>query len=155
MAKRHHALVPLTHDHHHALAHARKLIAAGGADAGARREEAEGFLRFYDEDVLLHFHEEEEVLFPLLLGDAGDAPPELVQVLVDHVRIHGLVGRVRESLAAGDPEGAQLSTIGETLRAHVRLEENVVFPLIETTVAEAELESLTFAERNRRQEPEA
>ena len=153
MPKRHHALVPISLVHHHALAHARKLISAAGADAGARRDEAESFLEFYDEDVLLHFHEEEEVLFPHLLGSTGEAPPELVRVLVEHVRIHGLVGRLRESLAAGDPDAAQLSTIGETLRAHVRLEENVVFPLVEATVAEAELESLRFADRNRRQEP--
>jgi iron-sulfur cluster repair protein YtfE (RIC family) len=151
MAKRHHALVPLTHDHHHALAHARKLLAAAGSDTDARRAQTETFLAFYDDDVLLHFHEEEEVLFPHLVRGREDAPPELVRVLVDHVRIHGLVGALRESLAAGDPDATLLSTIGETLRAHVRLEENVVFPLIEATVPEPDLESLRFAERDRGQ----
>lgn len=149
MPKRHDALVPLTHDHHHALARARKLIAAARYGAPARREEAERFLDFYDGDVLLHFHEEEEVLFPHLLRGDDDPPPELARVLVEHVRIHGLVGSLRTSLTAGDPEPELLQTLGETLRAHVRLEEGVVFPLVEATIPQPVLESLSFAERDR------
>jgi Hemerythrin HHE cation binding domain len=77
MTKRNGALIHLTHDHHHALAQARRLIAASGSDASARTREAVSFIRFYEEDTLLHFHEEEEIVFPRLLDNLPEPPAEL------------------------------------------------------------------------------
>jgi iron-sulfur cluster repair protein YtfE (RIC family) len=150
MTRRHDALIPLTHDHHHALAQARTLMTAADADAGTRAQVAESFLNFYEEDTLLHFHEEEEVLFPRLVEAVDEVPSELTQVLVEHVRIHGMVARLREATAAGEPEGDQLRHLGETLRSHVRFEENKLFPLIEDAVKETDLNALTFSERRRK-----
>jgi hemerythrin-like domain-containing protein len=150
MTKRHDALIPLTHDHHHALAQARHLIAASGSDPSARRQVAESFIRFYQEDTLLHFHEEEELLFPRLLEHAGEVPAELTRVLVEHVRIHGMVTRLRDALVGGVPAGDQLRSLGETLRAHVRVEESALFPLIERVVPEVDLKRVSLAERTRR-----
>jgi iron-sulfur cluster repair protein YtfE (RIC family) len=149
MTKRRDELIPLTHDHHHALKQARHMIAAATGDAGARREVAEGFLRFFEEDTLAHFREEEEVLFPLLLLNSEVAPQELITVLIDHVHIHGLVARLRESVATGDPDAELMRTIGESLRAHVRLEENELFPMIEALVPDEELAAVAFAPRSR------
>lgn len=114
-----------------------------------RRSTTDAFLSFYEEHTLLHFHEEEEVLFPLLLSALDDPPPELVQVLVEHVRIHGMVHGLRSAAAHDVPEGAHLAELGETLRQHVRLEENRLFPLIEETVADEDLRALRFAPRDR------
>jgi hypothetical protein len=55
--------MPLTHDHHHALAHARRLRAAGDAGGEERLERARVFVEFFESDLLLHFREEEEVLW--------------------------------------------------------------------------------------------
>ena len=149
MTRRHDALIPLTHDHHHALVQARALIAAAGTGDEERKRAGEAFIRFYEDDTLLHFHEEEEVLFPRLLEHVSEPPSELVQVLVEHVRIHGYVDRLRTSLSGGAPAGEQLKVLGETLKAHVRLEETKLFPLIERTVPADALESVEFAERDR------
>ncbi|MGH2808671.1 MAG: hemerythrin domain-containing protein [Actinomycetota bacterium] len=149
MPKRDPNLVPLTHDHHHALVHARRLIEAADAGPTSLMDEARSFLSFYENDTLLHFHEEEEVLFPRFLDAIEEPPPELTQVLIEHVRIHGLVTRLRDSLGEGEPDAAIMKLLGEMLRAHVRLEENKLFPLIEEHVAQAQLDSLEFAERQR------
>lgn len=149
MTRRSDALIPLTHDHHHALAQASVLIAASEEDSATRSGAAESFLRFYEEDTLLHFHEEEEVLFPKLLEHVQEAPPELIQVLVEHVRIHGMVARLRDRRGVGAPEGEQLRRLGETLRAHVRFEESRLFPLIERAVPEESLNEVSFARRHR------
>ena len=106
MPKRHDALIPLTHDHHHALVHARRLIEAEEAAPEERLAVGREFVTFYEDDTLLHFHEEEEVLFPALLGRVDEAPPELIRVLLDHVTIHGMVTDLRAALAEGTVDGA-------------------------------------------------
>lgn len=142
MTKRHEALIPLTHDHHHALVQARALIGAAETESAERTRVAELFIHFYKRDTLRHFHEEEEILFPRLLEYVESAPPELIRILVEHVQIHGLVSRVEESLAGGEPDGALLKSLGELLRAHVRFEEGQLFPLIESVVPEADLKRI-------------
>jgi hemerythrin-like domain-containing protein len=149
MTKRSQALIPLTHDHHHALVQARALIAASDADPDTRTRVAKSFMSFYEKDTLLHFHEEEEILFPRLLEHVGEAPEVLSRVLVEHVRIHGMVAQLKDALTSAAPSGEQLKELGETLRAHVRLEENDLFPLIERAVPEADLGAVAFAERSR------
>jgi hemerythrin-like domain-containing protein len=148
MTKRHQALI-LTHDHYHALVQARALIAASDSDPDTRTRVAKSFTSFYGNDTLLHFHEEEEVLFPRLLEHLGEAPAVLTRVLVEHVRIHGMVAQLKDALTSGAPSGQQLRALGETLRAHVRLEENDLFPLIERAVPEEDLRAVVFAERSR------
>lgn len=125
------------------------MIAAAGAEPAERMRVAGAFLSFYEQDTLLHFHEEEEVLFPALIEHVDEVPAELTQVLVEHVRIHGLVGRLRHASEAGAPDGALLGELGETLRSHVRLEENELFPLIERVVPASDLGRVTFAPRQR------
>lgn len=149
MTRRHDALLPLTHDHHHALVQARALVQAGSGSDEERAQTTTAFLDFYEEHTLLHFHEEEEVLFPLLLEVVGEAPAELIQVLVEHVRIHGMVHGLRAAASAATPEGAHMAELGETLRRHVRLEENRLFPMIEETVPDEDLRALRFAPRDR------
>ena len=129
--KRHRALVSLSHDHHHALVQARRLVrSADGAEA-VRSEAAGGFLAFYASDTLPHFREEEELLFPLVVDRGGDADELLVRVLLEHQRIHALVTRLREELGRGRADPGVMRELGELLHAHVRLEERRLFPLIE------------------------
>lgn len=61
--------MPLTHDHHHALAHVRHLRLAADGDAQELLKQSQGFLDFFHEDTLNHFREEEEIVFPLAIGD--------------------------------------------------------------------------------------
>ena len=102
--RRHDALIPLTHDHHHALARARRLrLAAASGNGEEQRAAAKEFVEFFEDDSLLHFREEEEILFPLVI-DRSDAPIELLsRLLLEHVRMHRLVGRLRAEIEEGTP----------------------------------------------------
>jgi quercetin dioxygenase-like cupin family protein/hemerythrin-like domain-containing protein len=143
--KRHPSLVPLSHDHHHALVEARRLRRAAGSGDEERLAAAAGFLRFFSTETLRHFREEEERLFPILVGPDGAGGELLVQALLEHQRMHALVGRLEDGVAAGEASASQLRELGELLEAHVRLEERQLFPLIQEVVAEETLEALDLA----------
>lgn len=152
--RRHDALIPLTHDHHHALARARRLrLAAVSEDGEEQRAAAEELVEFFERDSLLHFREEEEILFPLVI-DRADAPTELLStLLLEHVRMHRLVGRLRAELEEGAPAPETLQAIGELLAAHIRAEEGELFPLMERMVSEEDLRSIRLAPRERTPPP--
>jgi hypothetical protein len=68
MTKRHESLIPLSHDHHHALAHARRLKAAASMiDMPERRRAADDFVNFYLGRLVRHFREGEELFFAPLV----------------------------------------------------------------------------------------
>ena len=109
------------------------------------------FLHFWAEEINHHFREEEEVLLPAFAryGDPAAAPvvrmlvehegcqgPRPIEQIVEHVRIRRLVDDLQTQLAGGAPEPATMQATGDLLREHIRHEENVVFPLIETTMPE-------------------
>jgi iron-sulfur cluster repair protein YtfE (RIC family) len=151
------ALIPLTHDHHHALAQARRLRAAASGDSAKRRDGAAAFLDFFGTEVISHFREEEELLFPLLVEVSEVVPRLLERVLLEHVQIHCLVRRLRRGLENDALDAAGMLEVGELLEAHIRFEERQLFPLIEQAVPASLLGELTFAPRHRGdggQEPE-
>lgn len=128
--KRHPALIALSHDHHHALVEARRLRqAADGKDAP--EEAATAFVDFFAAVSVPHFREEEETLFPLVAGLA-EARPLVVEALLDHQRLHALVGELRSSAHLR----TSMRETGELLEAHVRREERELFPLIERLAAD-------------------
>src|SRR5215216_5609260 len=109
--KRRPALIPLSHDHHHALAAARRLrLAADGGDASA---EAAAFERFFAEESVRHFRDEEERLFPLV-AHAEEAEPLVVRALLEHQQLHALARRLRTG------QTAPIRELAELLEAHVR-----------------------------------
>jgi len=152
--RRHDALIPLTHDHHHALARARRLrLAAASGDGEEQRAAAVEFVEFFLDDSLLHFREEEEIFFPLVI-DRPDAPIELLsRLLLEHVRMHRLVRSLRTEVEEGAPAPETLHAIGELLAAHIRVEEAELFPLMERLVSEEDLRSIRLAPRERTPPP--
>ena len=89
--KRHSGLVPLSHDHHHELAEARRLLRAAGADDAALRvAAADRYVRVFFGETVEHFRKEEELLFPLYVHHAGRTAA-LERVLHEHMQLHGLV----------------------------------------------------------------
>lgn len=138
--KRHRALIPLSHDHHHALVEARRLRrAAGGADA---TDASRAFLRFFADESVRHFRDEEERLFPAVV-DVEDAREAIVQALIEHQRLHALAAQLRGLLEDGMDPSDVMRGLGALLEAHVRHEERVVFALIEATADLSALERLS------------
>lgn len=133
--KRSTALQPLSRDHHQALYAALRLRRATDADAG---EAIDAFIAFWRGHGRRHFQIEEEVLLPGFVAAGGDAhDARVAAVLTDHVAIRA---RARQL----DPSApiTALSELGERLTAHVRLEEDELFPLIEETLSPEALASL-------------
>jgi Hemerythrin HHE cation binding domain len=133
--KRDPALVPLSHEHHRALHAAMLLSRAGADDADAVRDEA---LSFWEVEGARHFRIEEEVLLPAFAAAGDPRDDAVVTVLTDHVWIRERMAR----LAADELDLDGFHKLGERLKAHVRHEERVLFPLIERTLEAEGLASL-------------
>jgi hemerythrin-like domain-containing protein len=152
--KRHPALRALSSDHHQGLVQARRLVKAAGTasppddltatvDTTATLAPAAGaFLTFWSEHTTRHFREEEEVLLPAFARYGDPSAEPVVRVLVDHTKLRMLVSELQQQLESGRPSPDTMSTIGEMLRAHIRHEENVLFPLIEITMPDEALAEL-------------
>jgi hemerythrin-like domain-containing protein len=134
----------LSEDHHHGLVQARRLRRAAEADETDSAEAAvKGFLDFWQKDTALHFRKEEEVLLPIMARYGGDlSQGPLVEMIEDHARIRGLVMQLSDEVIGGNVRLETLHEIAERLEAHIRLEERVVFPLIEESLSEAALTEL-------------
>lgn len=148
MTRRHDSLLPLTHDHHHALRNGRALRVAAEGDPSARTEAAEGFLRFFRTESITHFREEEEVIFPLVALHERAPTAGINRVLNEHVVIHALVRELEAQMEDGEPVGETMLRLAELLKAHVRFEEDELFPLIEELAADT-LHDVSLAKRSR------
>jgi hemerythrin-like domain-containing protein len=145
MPRRHASLIPLTHDHHHTLAQARRLKEARG-EASTVRRAADDFLNFYLGRARHHFHEEEELFFAPLVDDEV-VGPLVTRAVTDHLRLHAQVRTLRRQLSGGEVTSEVLTHIADLLEKHVRFEEQELFPLIETHISESELTDLATSGR--------
>jgi hypothetical protein len=132
-------LAGLSREHHHALAQALQLKRADAASAGAIRAR---FLAFWDTEGAEHFAEEESVLLPAYAAVADPAHPAVVRTLLEHLLIRAKIDELR---ARPEPRVPELHLLGEWLELHVRLEERILFPLIEDALPESSLRTLAKA----------
>ena len=135
----------LSDEHHQGLVQARRLRkAAAGEGAGPLEEAAGDFLGFWQRDTSAHFRKEEEVLLPVLARYGQDVPDRepVVEMLGQHARIRGLVMQLSDEYADGNLRPETLGEIGESLEAHIRLEEREVFPMIEEVLPKIALEEV-------------
>ena len=153
MPRRHDGLMPLTHDHHHALAHARRLrLAAADVDASALVGQSQVFLDFFHDDTVNHFREEEEVVFPLAVGDER-AKELLARVMREHLQIHALASRLGIEVTESRVTPESATELATALEAHIRFEEGTVFPLLEEVVADDRLRAISLRLRARGRAP--
>ncbi|MBM7552037.1 hemerythrin domain-containing protein [Thalassobacillus pellis] len=132
--KRHEALYPLSHHHHHALVTAVELKKAGTEKAEKSLQDyRRSVIEFWEQNGRNHFRDEEEVLLPLFAhyGDVDQEPVK--EMLIQHAKIRGMVEQLREQARLS---AEQFRELGELLDAHVRLEERTIFPMIEEVVPE-------------------
>jgi Hemerythrin HHE cation binding domain len=70
----------------------------------------------FEQETLVHFREEEEVVFPLVAG-RPEAQDGLTRLLMEHARIHALVGTLRSELDKDGPSGVTMTATGGLLQA--------------------------------------
>ena len=136
--KRSEELAPLSRDHHQGLFAALKLRRATAASAADARAI---FLAFWA-DGRRHFAIEEELLLPAYARRGPADHEAVVRVLVEHVDLRRRAADLERDEAPG--LGA-LHELGDRLQAHIRHEENVLFPLVESALGHDELVALGAA----------
>lgn len=115
-------LIPLSHQHQHALAMCVRLdraLAKGNADLHAWQEEV---VNLWESEIRFHFEAEEKVLFPAAEKYA-DLKPLLKQLLSEHAGLRDFFARA----AARQMDAAALKNFGEALSGHIRTEERQLF----------------------------
>lgn len=137
MARRHPSLIPLSRDHHDALALAFRLLhpsPPGPATAVTPPSTADGRARdtldFFAAHLDGHFRAEEEVLFPALVASpaADDAWRALVAELIrEHRTMEEQRDVIAAALASGRGLAEALEAFAATLERHVRREERELF----------------------------
>ncbi len=128
--KRHASLVPLSHDHHHGLVAARRLVGGRSAyDDVVSPSESVGVL--WDRELREHFRQEEEYLFGLPL------PAPVILLIERAVSEH----RTMRTIAATATEGAvDPVAFGHILEGHIRVEERELFPALQECLSPEELD---------------
>lgn len=146
MPRRHPSLIPLSRDHHDALAVAFRLrhpSPPGPATAvtppSTPASRARDTLDFFAAHLDGHFRAEEEVLFPAIGASpaADDACRTLVaELIADHRTMEAQRDAIVRAVAAGAGLEEALDAFAGTLERHVRREERELFAAFEALVPE-------------------
>ena len=124
MSRRHNSLIPLSHQHQHALALAVIIRRRFGIEKGEalwREEQVEKIQKAWQAELKGHFEVEEGLLFPEMERHLGQI--RLVEELRrDHLSLHGLVKLLETSR-----DFALLDGFVALLDAHVHKEERELF----------------------------
>lgn len=133
--KREKFLWPLSQSHHRALVTAKrireKLLGAGGYQEQVG-EMAGEVRRFYDEELRLHFWDEEKILV-LYEERMGREEPEPQRLRREHRRLESLMTSC---------DRKSLLEFAELLTAHVRFEEDDFFGRIEKVLVEGDKQTI-------------
>jgi iron-sulfur cluster repair protein YtfE (RIC family) len=135
ISRRHDSLIPLSHDHHHALVlclHIHRGLEKQHEDETWLTAITEEAIGFYESDLTPHFKLEEEVLFPAMQNFSEAA--ELIEELInEHRRLENFIERLRQMNIDGLEE--TLTQLADLLKSHIRKEENILFPIYEKLMA--------------------
>lgn len=138
--KRHSALIPVSHDHHHGLVLAQRLKrgyskSPSGDWPDDLLEQRKRVLDFYRSQLSPHFRAEEDFLFPLAEQYLEDR--QIVSELrEEHQAIESLIDSLIETQELAEP----FQKLGEMLEKHIRKEESILFQRMQESVPEVELQ---------------
>ncbi len=139
--KRDKALHILSHDHHHGLILAQ-LVKKGSPKYKNLPETTEGkkdySIRFYNDELIKHFEDEEKILFPVVNGKDDEIDNLIEEIITEHKKIKQLINRLDSD------EGVEntLDELGNILESHIRKEERDLFMKIQEILTEDELTSV-------------
>ena len=130
------SLIPLSHQHQHALAlcvQIDRALKSGQPDLARLHSEVQ---RLFRDEIRYHFESEEKVLFPAAakagLGGLVD------ELLVEH-------GSLRKYAAKQTLTMAELQIFAESLSAHIRKEERQLFEKLQELLSAEDMAGLGSA----------
>jgi hemerythrin superfamily protein len=134
------SLVPLSHQHQHALALCVRLdrgLQGPGPAAEALVEWNREVAQIFSDEISYHFAAEEAVLFPEL-GKYAELGPLIAELLGEHQTLREIFQKADD----GALDRPALVAFGETLSSHVRKEERVLFEKCQELVPPERLAAL-------------
>lgn len=148
--KRNKALHILSHDHHHGLILAQ-LIKKGSPQYKSLPNTTEGkrdyAIKFYYDDLIKHFDDEEKILFPVGFGKDSETDELINEIIAEHKQIKDLVSK----LESDENTEETLDELGYLLESHIRTEERKLFTMIQNNLTEKELTAIEFRLSSSRQ----
>ncbi|MCC6387287.1 MAG: hemerythrin domain-containing protein [Dehalococcoidia bacterium] len=140
--KRDDRLVRLSWDHHHALVFARRIATElDGLDGEGLARLYSDLVAFWSAGLLPHFRGEQECLLARLIRHVAPEDPAVARTHSDHLYLEGLVATMRDS-PDEETRREALRRFGETLRVHVRWEEDTLFPLTQEQCDDDDLDAM-------------
>ena len=143
--KRHAALQDLSRDHLFALRLAHRIYQAerGFHGAPTLQEAGRALVASYEEDLIWHFREEEEVLLPVLARHFPITSREEVRCMLDdHAWLRDALARMGRAGEKDVLDEDLVVAAGKRLHDHVRLEERRLFVLMQELLDDDELEEI-------------
>jgi iron-sulfur cluster repair protein YtfE (RIC family) len=140
--KRFNNLIPLSHDHHHGLILANLIKRNAPPYKGLPNDtsgKATYAKQFFADELVRHFKEEEEILYPLVKGRNNNIDKIFLEIFDEHKQIKNLV----EQLDTNPDTENILDKLGNLLDAHIRKEERNLFVLIQEEFKDSELELMS------------
>ena len=134
------ALVPLSHQHQHALAlcvFIQRALVGDRTPADVIAHWEGEIARMFRDEVCYHFEAEERYLFP-----AAEKHRELKELVTELRRQHDVLRTQVTAAAAHRLGNAGLSAFVMLLTTHVRLEERELFEKMQTMLPPGEIEAL-------------
>lgn len=132
-------LIPLSHQHQHALALCVRIDRA--LQAGTRVEDwHEEVMRIFENEVRYHFAAEEKILFPAC-ENYEPLKPVVKHLLSEHGTLRGFFAMA----ASKKMDTRQLATFHQTLSQHIRTEERELFEQCQALMPEEEMNRLGAA----------
>ena len=139
--KRDKALHILSHDHHHGLLLAQ-LVKKGSPkyknmpDTTAGKKDYS--IRFYNDELIKHFEDEEKILFPVVNGKDDEIDNLFEEIITEHKQIKELINHLKSD----ENDENTLDELGHILESHIRKEERILFGKIQEVLTEDELTAL-------------
>jgi hemerythrin-like domain-containing protein len=132
-------LIPLSHQHQHALALCVRIdraIQAGEADLQSWQAEIH---QCFEQEIRIHFDAEEKVLFPAAVKSGLD--PLVRELLAEHSGLRAEFAKA----AAQELDIATLHAFATRLSAHIRKEERQLFEDMQRLISPAEMQRIGAA----------
>ena len=113
-----------------------KFADAEVAALDGKWSEADTAFNAFNDDMLLHFATDEDLLFPALISAGGPSGPVQV-MLMEHTQIKELLNQMAAAIAQkNDSEYSGLSeTLLMVMQQHNRKEENILYPIMDQMLA--------------------
>jgi iron-sulfur cluster repair protein YtfE (RIC family) len=130
-------LIPLSHQHQHALALCVRIDRASPiADADVAAWQSE-IAQHWQSELSIHFTAEEQVLFPVA-RKFGELGPLVDELLADHAVLRGNFSHA----TSGKMSGADLADFARRLSTHIRKEERLLFEQLQKLLDQTSLAEL-------------